>query len=41
MEIVQTVGFWKMYNTMHTAMDAPIEDPVLGLEKWVKVQPKN
>ena len=39
MEIVLTIGFWKMYNTMHNVMDAPLEDPVAGMEKWVKVQP--
>ena len=39
MEIVLVVGFWKMYNTMHTAMGAPLEDPVLPFEDWVNVQP--
>ncbi len=38
MEIVLVVGFWKMYNTMHTIMDAPLEDPVLGFREWVNVQ---
>ena len=35
MEIVLLVGFWKMYNTMHNAMNLPIEDPVLGYTDWV------
>lgn len=35
MEIVLVVGFWKMYNTMHSAMGAPLEDPVLGYAHWV------
>lgn len=39
MEIVLVVGFWKMYNTMHTAMAAPLEDPVLPLREWVDIQP--
>ncbi len=39
MEIVLVVGFWKMYNTMHTAMAAPLEDPVLEYRAWVEVQP--
>ena len=29
-EITLVVGFWKMYNTMHTAMGVPLEDPVLA-----------
>jgi AhpD family alkylhydroperoxidase len=37
MEIVLVVGFWKMYNTMHTAMDAPLEDPVISYSNWVRV----
>ncbi|MCI0727788.1 MAG: hypothetical protein L0332_13855 [Chloroflexi bacterium] len=37
MEIVLIVGFWKMYNTMHTAMAAPLEDPVLDYADWVRV----
>ena len=37
MNIVLVAGFWKMYNTMHTAMAAPIEDPVLAGRKFVKV----
>ncbi len=36
MEIVLVIGFWKMYNTMHNAMNLPIEDPVLGYTGWVK-----
>ncbi len=36
MEIVLVIGFWKMYNTMHSAMNVPIEDPVLGDQCWVK-----
>ena len=39
MEIVLTVGFWKMYNTMHTAMGLPLEDPIAHESRWVKVQP--
>lgn len=39
MEIVLVVGFWKMYNTMHTAMGAPLEDPVLSFGDWVNVHP--
>ena len=35
MEIVLVVGFWKMYNTMHNAMEVPIEDPVQGYTDWV------
>ena len=35
MEIVLLVGFWKMYTTMHNAMNLPIEDPVLGYTDWV------
>lgn len=38
MEIVLVVGFWKMYNTMHTAMGAPLEDPVLPYQDWVEVR---
>lgn len=37
MEIVLVVGFWKMYNTMHTAMDAPLEEPVLDYAGWVHI----
>jgi alkylhydroperoxidase family enzyme len=37
MEIVLVLGFWKMYNTMHTAMGAPLEDPVLAYSRWVEV----
>lgn len=39
MEIVCLVGFWKMYNTMHNAMNAPLEDPVLEYSNWVHTQP--
>lgn len=35
MEIVLVIGFWKMYNTMHNAMNLPIEDPVLEYTDWV------
>ena len=35
MEIVLVVGFWKMYNTMHSAMNVPIEDPVLSYTCWM------
>ncbi len=40
MEIVLVVGFWKMYNTMHTAMGMPLEDPVAAEAKWVEVGPR-
>lgn len=36
MEIVLVVGFWKMYNTMHSAMNVPIEDPVQTFRCWVE-----
>jgi alkylhydroperoxidase family enzyme len=39
MEIVLVVGFWKMYNTMHSAMAAPLEDPVLDYCELVNVAP--
>lgn len=39
MEIVLVMGFWKMYNTMHTAMGVPLEDPVAHEAGWVRVQP--
>ena len=39
MEIVLVMGFWKMYNTMHTAMGVPIEDPVLAETGWVNHAP--
>jgi len=39
MEIVLVMGFWKMYNTMHTAMGVPLEDPVLADASWVDVAP--
>ena len=39
MEIACVVGFWKMYNTIHTALAAPLEDPVADLSDWVNVQP--
>jgi len=29
-EIVLVIGFWKMYNLMHRAINVPIEDPVMG-----------
>jgi alkylhydroperoxidase family enzyme len=35
MEIVLVIGFWKMYNTMHSIMDLPIEDPVQKFTCWV------
>ena len=41
MEIVLVVGFWKMYNTMHSAMAAPLEDPVLGYERWADFKGKH
>jgi alkylhydroperoxidase family enzyme len=40
MEIVMVVGFWKMYNTMHSAMGVPLEEPMLAFQDWVNVQPK-
>src|SRR5206468_12634046 len=42
MEIVLVIGFWKMYNVMHSAMAVPIEDPVMGYTDWVnyKKQPR-
>ena len=39
MEIVLLVGFWKMYNTMHTILGAPLEEPVLPYQDWVEVGP--
>ena len=30
MEILLVIGFWKMYNTMHNAMNLPLEDSVAG-----------
>ena len=39
MEIVLIVGFWKMYNTMHLAMAAPIEEPAKEFRHWVNVHP--
>lgn len=39
MEIVLVIGFWKMYNTMHTAMGAPLENPVVEYRDWVKRGP--
>lgn len=39
MEIVLVIGFWKMYNSMHSAMGAPLEDPVVGFAEWVNVPP--
>ncbi len=39
MEIVLAMGCWKMYNTMHTAMGVPLEDPVLAEASWVDVAP--
>jgi AhpD family alkylhydroperoxidase len=37
MTIVLVAGFWKMYNTMHTAMAAPLEDPVMAGRPFVNV----
>jgi len=39
MEIAYVVGFWKMYNTIHSALDIPLEDPVLEDARWVEVAP--
>jgi uncharacterized peroxidase-related enzyme len=38
-EITLVLGFWKMYNTMHSAMGVPLEDPVLSDARWVDVAP--
>jgi|SRR5580700_1628303 uncharacterized peroxidase-related enzyme len=38
-EITLVLGFWKMYNTMHSAMGVPLEDPVAHEAGWVKVAP--
>ena len=38
MEIVLTVGFWKMYNTMHAVMALPLETPMEPHNNWVKYQ---
>jgi AhpD family alkylhydroperoxidase len=35
MEIVLVIGFWKMYNTMHSIMDLPIEDPAMAFKCWI------
>jgi uncharacterized peroxidase-related enzyme len=40
MNIVLVAGFWKMYNAMHTAMAAPIEDPVLKGRRFLNVLPE-
>lgn len=39
MEIAYLIGFWKMYNTIHSALAAPLEDPVRDFARWVDVQP--
>lgn len=39
MEIAYLIGFWKMYNTIHSALAAPLEDPVRSFAPWVNVQP--
>jgi AhpD family alkylhydroperoxidase len=39
MEIVLVAGFWKMYNTMHTAMGVPLEKPVVPYRNFVHIQP--
>ncbi len=39
MEITLVMGFWKMYNTMHTALGVPLEDPVAHEAGWVNVAP--
>jgi AhpD family alkylhydroperoxidase len=36
MEIVLLIGFLKMYNIMHSAMNVPIEDPVLADQCWIE-----
>lgn len=38
MEIVLIVGFWKMYNTMHLVMAAPIEEAAFDYRHWVHFQ---
>jgi uncharacterized peroxidase-related enzyme len=35
MEISYVMGFWKMYNVIHSALGIPLEDPVLEEAKWV------
>ncbi|MET7992116.1 hypothetical protein ABZU76_14540 [Amycolatopsis sp. NPDC005232] len=35
MEIVLVTGFWKMYNTMHSAMAALLKDAVANFAHWV------
>lgn len=39
MEIAYVAGFWKMYNTIHSALAAPLEDPVASFAGWVNVNP--
>ncbi|MCA1846666.1 MAG: hypothetical protein LC792_26415, partial [Actinobacteria bacterium] len=39
MEIAYVVGFWKMYNTIHNALDVPLEEPIAGYAEWVDVHP--
>ena len=39
MEIVMVMGFWKMYNVIHSALGVPLEDPVLEEAKWVGYAP--
>ena len=38
MEIVLAIGFWQMYNVMHSAMAVPIEDPVIALALLVALK---
>ena len=38
MEIILIIGFWKVYNAMHTVMGAPLEDPLLDYKDWANVQ---
>jgi hypothetical protein len=41
MEIVLAMGFWKMCNTIHSAMGVPLGDPVLAKASWVDVPPRS
>ena len=38
-EIAYVIGFWKMYNTIYSALHIPLEDPVLDDARWVNVAP--
>ncbi|MEC7488591.1 MAG: hypothetical protein VYA17_03280 [Pseudomonadota bacterium] len=32
-ELACVVGFWAMYNSIHEALDIPIEEPLLGIDE--------